>query len=154
MELRSAKDLFSGAALAAFGLYVIVASSRFTYSSEEGPGPGFLPLWLGIAIFALAVGLIISSQRDPAPRISEQRHSWSGETRAVSAWLGLMGAIFLSPFVGFTPSLMLMAVFIIACLERRSLWTALLAALGIGIGFHLLFVVVLGLSLPTGPLGF
>jgi putative tricarboxylic transport membrane protein len=154
MHLRSTKDLYSGAALALFGLYVTAASLRFDYLSEEGPGPGFLPFWLGIAIFGLAVVLIVRTLRDAAPPARKQRQSRFAEARALLAWLALMGAIFLSPFAGFVVSLMLLTLFIIAYMERRSLWNALLVALGLGIGFHVIFVVVLGLSLPASPLGF
>ena len=154
MELRSSKDLLAGAVLAAFGVYVIIESTRFDYLSEEGPGPGFLPLWLGVAILALALCLIFISQRSPMAKGLATRQYWSGETRALSAWVALMAAVLLSPLLGFTVCLMLLTVFIIAFLERRSLWSALSVALGLGIGFHVIFVVLLGLSLPTSPLGF
>jgi putative tricarboxylic transport membrane protein len=154
MELRSAKDLVSGVALAAFGIYITVESTRFSYLTEEGPGPGFLPFWLGIAIISLASCLIFVNQRRPARQTLYRPQSWSSETRALFAWLALMGAILLSPLLGFTVSLMLLAVFIIAALERKSLWNAMAVALGLGVGFHLIFVVMLGLSLPTSPWGF
>jgi putative tricarboxylic transport membrane protein len=155
MEARSAKDLLSGVALAGFGVYVAIASSQYNYLTDEGPGPGFLPFWLGIAIVSLALCLLVVSQlRAEAPNPVARLQSWSGESRALSAWLALMSAILLSSILGFAVSLMLLAVFIIACLERRSLWSAVVVALGLGIGFHLVFVVLLGVSLPTSPLGF
>jgi putative tricarboxylic transport membrane protein len=154
MELRSSKDLYSGAALAAFGLYVTIGSARLTYVSEDGPGPGFLPFWLGIAICCLALCLIFINQLRPASKARAGAQSWSGETRALSAWLALMGAVLLSPLLGFTVCLALVTVYIIAFMERRPLWSAVIVALGLSIGFHLIFVVLLGLSLPTGPLGF
>ena len=155
MEPRSTKDLLAGVALAALGVYVTFASCDFTYLSDEGPGPGFLPFWLGIAILALASCLIVVNQRRaPAPAAPASRHSWSGEKRALSVWLAVMSMILLSSLLSFTISLMLLTVFIIACMEGRSLQSAILVALGLGIGFHLIFVVMLGLSLPTTPLGF
>jgi hypothetical protein len=39
-------------------------------------------------------------------------------------------------------------------MERRSLGRALVVGLGLAIGFHIIFVMVLGLSLPANPLGF
>jgi hypothetical protein len=153
MQTRTSKDLFSGFALAAFGLYVTIASLRFSYSSEDGAGPGFLPFWLGIAILALSLSLVVINQRRAAPNTARAQ-SWSAEKRALSAWLAVMGTIVLSPLLGFTVSLMLLTVFIIAWMERRSVWSAVAVALGLGLGFHLIFVVLLGLSLPTTPLGF
>jgi len=155
LETRSTKDLVSGVALAILGLYVTLASFQFTYLSEEGPGPGFLPFWLGIAILALASCLIVIYQRRaPAPAAPGSRQSWRAEKRALSVWLAVMSMILLSSLLSFTISLMLLTVFIIACMEGRSLQSAIVVALGLGIGFHLTFVVMLGLSLPTTRLGF
>jgi len=154
MEPRSIDDLFSGAALAAFGLYVIIESARFSYSSEDGPGPGFLPFWLGIAIITLALCLILVNQLRPKSKPLDGPRSWSGASRALTGWLGLMGAVALFPFLGFTICLVLLTLYIMALMERRSLSSAILVALGLGVGFHLIFVVALGLSLPKSPLGF
>jgi hypothetical protein len=152
-QLRNTKDFYSGAALALFGLYVAAASLRFDYRGEEGPGPGFLPFWLGVAIFTLAVLLLVNSQQ-AAPRAVPQPQSWSAESRALSAWLALMVAIWLSPIAGFSVSLLLLTVFIIARMERRSLWSATVVGLGLSVGFYVIFVVLLGLALPANPLGF
>jgi hypothetical protein len=154
MEPRSTKDLSSGIALAAFGLYVTIEAARLSYLSEDGPGPGFLPFWLGVAICALALCLLAVNQLRPALKLRKQRSTWSAETRALSGWLALICAILLFPFLGFTICLVLLTVFLIGVMERRSFWSAIAIALGIGIGFHLIFVVALGLSLPQSPLGF
>jgi hypothetical protein len=153
MLWRGSRDLCSGAFLALFGLYIIYSSSLLTYVSDEGPGPAFLPFWLGIAIVALALLLIANSRRD-IPVRRKPPAGWSAEIRALLAWAALMTSIFLSSAVGFAASLTLLAVFIVAYLERRPLWSALLVGLGLGVGFHLLFVVFLGLSLPASRLGF
>ena len=46
-------DLWSGLALAALGGYIIVQASGWEYLGSDGPGPGFFPLWYGIAMAAL-----------------------------------------------------------------------------------------------------
>lgn len=154
MEPRSIKDLFSGAILAVFGLYVTIESARFSYLSEDGPGPGFLPLWLGIALCALALCLVAVNLWRRAPHPLHTPRSWLGERRALFGWLALMGAIVLFPLLGFSLSLVLLTVFLVAIMEGRSFWSAIVIALGIGAGFHLIFVVALGLSVPKNPLGF
>jgi putative tricarboxylic transport membrane protein len=154
MEPRSTKDLTSGIALAAFGIYVTLTASRLNYISEEGPGPGFLPLWLGIAVCALASCLLITNHLRPPSSERNSPHAWSAEKRAIGGWLALMSAIALFPFIGFTICLVLLTVFLIAVMERRSPYLAVLIALALGIGFHLVFVISLGLSLPQSPLGF
>jgi len=154
MEPRSTKDLASGIALATFGVYITLAAARLNYMSEEGPGPGFLPLWLGIAVCVLAACLLITNQlRRPWSQRTSPRASAS-EKRAIGGWLALMIAIALFPLIGFTMSLVLLTIFLIAVMERRSRYVAVLIALVLGVGFHLIFVTALGLSLPQSPLGF
>ena len=140
--------------LAVFGLYVTIEAARFSYLTEDGPGPGFLALWLGIAICTSVLCLIVVNQLRPAARPAWQAARLVRGSRAMFGWLALMGAVLLFPFLGFTLCLVLLTVFLIALMERRSIWSAVLVALGLGIGFHLIFVVALGLSVPEKPFGF
>jgi putative tricarboxylic transport membrane protein len=154
MERRSISDLSSGVALTLFGLYVTVVAARWDYLTEDGPGPGFLPFWLGLGICALALCLIGLNRLRPVQKVHRDRQSWFAARRAISGWLGLMTAIVLFPFVGFTICLVLLTVFIITFMEQRPFWSAGIIALALGIGFHLIFIVLLGLSFPRGPFGF
>ena len=81
MERRSIKDLSSAIALAAFGLYVTIEAARFSYLTEDGPGPGFLPLWLGIAICSLSLCLIVVNQLRPAAKPLGRERDWSSSGR-------------------------------------------------------------------------
>src|SRR3989442_12559422 len=65
MEDRTRKsgDLWSGVALAALALYIIIQARQWGYLGPEGPGPGFFPLWYGVAMLALSALLIVSHLR-------------------------------------------------------------------------------------------
>ena len=154
MAIRDKSDLISGVCLGAFGIYVAYEASSLPYVSEFGPGPGFLPLWLGIGIVVLAILLLLNSSfRSPRDRDAESP-SWVGAGRALSAWLGLMGSIVLLPKLGFSLSLALLTFFLILVLDRRSPWMALNVAVALALGFQLIFPLALGVSLPSGPWGF
>jgi putative tricarboxylic transport membrane protein len=153
MDLRSRSDLISGISVGAFGLYVTVNSSRLDYVSEYGPGPGFLPFWLGIGLLALAVYLAARNLVRPA-REPRKAESWTAVARVLSGWLALMVAIFLLPWIGFSLTLALLTAFLIVALERRSRWTGFGVGFGLAIGFYLIFVFALGLSLPVSRWGF
>jgi putative tricarboxylic transport membrane protein len=152
MDLGSRSDIVSGIAVAAFGLYVTVQSARLDYVSEYGPGPGFLPLWLGIGLFTLAAYLTVSNLVRPAPE--PVKKSWRAPGRTLSGWLAVMLAILLLPRIGFSASLALLTIFLIVALERGSVWTAVGVGFGLAVGFYLIFIFALGLSLPAGPWGF
>ena len=154
MAIRDKGDLISGVCLGAFGIYVAYEASSLPYYSEYGPGPGFLPLWLGIAILVLALFLLLNSILRSASESGDESQSWVGPERAMGAWLGLMTAIFLLPKLGFSLSLALLTFFLIFVLHRRSPWVALNVAVVLSLGFQLIFSLALGVSLPTGPWGF
>jgi putative tricarboxylic transport membrane protein len=153
MELRNKNDLISGLCVAAFGVYVVVASSRLSYVSEHGPGPGFMPLWLGIGLIVLALSLIAIDLARPATERTGKSGNWP-VARALGGWLAVMGSIILLPRLGFCLSLALMTIFLVVVLDRRSVWTASSVALGLALSFYVVFVLALGLSLPSGPWGF
>lgn len=144
-----------GAVLCGFGVLVIFEASTLPYVSEFGPGPGFLPLWIGIGITACSLGAIAVSfiHARPASELIVNR-SWLAVVRAVGAWLAFVVSIILIPFIGFALSLALLTIFLISALDRLSLWVALGVALVLAVGFHLVFNLALGVSLPLGPLGF
>jgi putative tricarboxylic transport membrane protein len=146
-------DLISAFCVAAFGVYVAVASARLPYVSEHGPGPGFMPLWLGIGLILLSLFLIVVDLARPPSGRTRKSGNWP-VTRALVGWFVLMGSIIFLPRLGFTLSLALLTIFLVIVLDRRSVWTALSVAFGLGLSFYVVFVLALGLPLPSGPWGF
>ena len=57
-------DVLSAAVLAALGVYIFMEAREWTYLGDDGPGPGFFPIWYGIAMvyricaFLPAIGLL------------------------------------------------------------------------------------------------
>jgi putative tricarboxylic transport membrane protein len=153
MDIRNKSDLVSGACLAAFGVYIAVASSRLAYVSENGPGPGFMPLWLGVGLIVLALSLIGIDLARPAAERIRKSGNWP-VARALGGWLAVMGGIIVLPRLGFSLGLALLTIFLVVVLDRRSFWTALSVAFGLALSFYVVFVLALGLSLPSGPWGF
>jgi putative tricarboxylic transport membrane protein len=153
MNLRNKSDLVSGACLAAFGVYLTVASSRLAYVSEHGPGPGFMPLWLGIGLIVLTLSLIAIDLARPNLERAHKSGTWP-VARALGGWIAVMVGIMFLPRLGFSLSLALLTIFLVVVLDRRSFWTALGVGFGLALSFYVVFVLALGLSLPSGPWGF
>lgn len=147
-------NLISGACLAAFGIYVISVASRLPYVSEVGPGPGFFPLWIGIGLLLFASLLMAASFLDSVKQKPDGSQSWRAAGRAVAGWVGLMVAITLFPWTGFSLSFVVLTVFLIVALDRRPALLALGVGVGLAVAFHLIFVVALDVSLPKAPWGF
>lgn len=155
MVSRNKGDLVAALVLGGFGAFVIYGASTLPYVSEFGPGPGFLPLWIGIGTVLFSVLLFVASI-STRQSLSEEKSefAWIEMARALGGWGALVVTIALLPFSGFTLGFGLFTAFLILVLYRRSPWIALSVALGLAAGFHLVFVFALGVSLPVGPLGF
>ena len=155
MEDRSFKraDLWSGFALAALGVFIIVTAREWKYLEPDGPGPGFFPLWYGIAMVALSAALVISSVlRKSSP--AEGGIDWHEAGRAVATWLALVASVAALKLLGFAISFALLTFFIVAVMYRRPPGLAALIAVAASAGFYLVFPLALGVSLPAGILGF
>ena len=146
-------DLISGAVLAGLGIFIITEAWRWEYLGPDGPGPGFFPLWYGIAMLALALLLVGTSisKRGEGPG---KPVNWREVGRALTAWAGLALCVGLFKFLGFLLAFGLFTFFLVAVMYRRSLATALAVSVGTAVGFWLLFPVALNVALPVGKLGF
>jgi hypothetical protein len=151
-KLSKSGDLWSGLALAALGVYVVVRARQWDYLTEDGPGAGFFPFWYGLAMIALALALVATALRSRASlRFKIDRRATG---RALAAWGALAISIAAFPVLGFVISFALLSFFIVAVMYRKRLAVALTVALANAIGFYLVFQVALGVSLPVGVLGF
>ena len=149
---RKSGDLWSGVALAALGAYIVIQARQWEYLGPEGPGPGFFPLWYGVAILGLSVLLIGSHLRRGSERGNPT--DWVRLGRALSTWLALAVSVALFKPLGFVISFALLTYFIVAVMYRRPLKTAALVAIASAAGFYLVFDRALGVPLPIGILGF
>ncbi len=154
MEDRTRKsgDLWSGVALAALALTIIIQARQWEYLGPEGPGPGFFPLWYGVAMLALSALLIVSHLRRGYARGNAA--DWPKLGRAFSTWFALAVSVALFKPLGFVVSFALLTYFIVAVMYRRPLATAALVAVASAGGFYLVFDRALSVPLPVGVLGF
>ena len=145
-------DLIAGAALGAFGAYVIWVAAKLPYVSDTGPGHGFFPLWLGIGLVVFAGALMFARSKSA---VNKARTSSSNSMlRPVAGWLAVMMAIALLGKTGFTLGFVLLTIILLVALDRRPLSLALGVAVGLAVAFHLIFVVALDVPLPKATWGF
>jgi putative tricarboxylic transport membrane protein len=145
-------DFWSGLALAGLGAYIIAEAAQWEYLGPDGPGPGFFPLWYGIAMAALSLALVVSSVlRQPG---AEERIDWAKAGRAFAAWLALALSVAALKLLGFLVSFAALAFFLVAVMYRQPLRVAATMAVASAAAFYVLFALALGVPLPTGVLGF
>src|SRR6266850_2384696 len=149
---RKSGDLWSSAALAALGLYIVFQARQWEYLCLDVPGGGFFPLWYGLAILGLSLLLIVSHLKRRSAHGSAI--DWTRLGRAFSTWFALAVSVALFKPLGFVISFALLTYFIVAVMYRRPLKTAALTAVASAGGFYLVFDRALGVPLPVGVLGF
>jgi putative tricarboxylic transport membrane protein len=139
MQTRS-PDFWSGLALAALGGYIVFEARAWTYSGPDGPGPGFFPLWYGIAMLVLSAILVLASK--PASV------DWKGTGRALLTWAAFAVSVALLKLAGFIIGFAALTFFIVAVMYRRPLVQAVMVAIGVAAGFWLVFPLALNVALP------
>jgi hypothetical protein len=146
-------DILSGAVLAALGIYVIAEARVWTYYASDGPGPAFFPTIQGVALVGLSLLLIARTLRRPVTA-KEGKVDRDGVIRALATWAAVAGSIALINLIGFLLAFALLTFFMVVVIFKRSLVVGVATAVGCALAFYLTFPVLLGSSLPVGPLGF
>ena len=144
MKARSA-DFWSGLALGGLGAYIIAVASRWEYMGQDGPGPGFFPLWYGIGMAALSLMLMVSSVTNKG---RGSVIDWSGARSAFVAWAAFSVMVASLPLVGFVIGFAALTLFIVLVMYRKPLKVAAITAVALSAGFYLIFPLALGVKLP------
>jgi hypothetical protein len=143
-------DLVGGVVVLILGLAVILFSSQMEYYSEFGPGPGFLPLWLGVVLIGCAVFVIVNVLR---------KHDRIGAFFKPRTKLGLQVlvitfiAFLLLPFLGFSIGLALFVGTTMRVMGKHRWVSCSLTAVVTAICIHLIFISWLTIPLPRGLIG-
>jgi putative tricarboxylic transport membrane protein len=146
-------DLVSGAALAGLGVFVVFEARKWEYLTPDGPGPGFFPMWYGLALVVLA---LVVAARAVMKRSHEGNGAinWSRIARALLSWAALTACIVSLKLLGFVVSFALLTFFVVRFMYGRSVAFAAASAVGAAAAFYLVFPVALNVALPVGFLGF
>jgi putative tricarboxylic transport membrane protein len=143
-------DLIGGVVVLILGLAVIYFSLELEYYSEFGPGPGFLPLWIGVVLIGCAIFGIINVLR---------KHDKIGTFFRPRTKLGLRVliiifiAFLLLPLLGFSIGLALFVGITMRIMGKHRWVSCSLTAVVTAICIHLVFISWLTIPLPQGLIG-
>ena len=141
-------DFWSGLALAALGTYIVSEARGWIYLGEDGPGPGFFPLWYGGAMIVLSLLLVAGTVLGNP--VAGKAPSWPDLRRAMTCWAAFAACIALMKLVGFLVAFAALSWFIVAVMARQPQKVALPVAIAGPVLFYLLFDLALDVQLPTG----
>jgi putative tricarboxylic transport membrane protein len=148
---RSA-DLASGCFLALLGLVVIAAASQITGGMEERLPPRTLPYTTGVAVLVTGAALAVRSWRSREPDAPIKWPDREGSIRVLVSLGALAVYVAVLNPLGMPIATVLFIAFLVWYLGRTGLVYAALVGLASGATVFFLFIRLLELSLPAGPL--
>ncbi len=146
-------DQVAGLLLLVFSAgYAGAALRWYDYRSENGPGPGFLPVWLGLAMAVLAALLFVGATRRADPG-----GDWLPRGRGLGRLAVVFGAtalfIALLPWVGMILGTALFLIGILRFLEGYPWGQTAAIAVGVAAFTYLVFTYWLQVPFPVSVLG-
>jgi hypothetical protein len=155
----SRADVFAGLLLAAGFSASLWEASSFQYGTEFAPGPGFAPVWLsaiGIALSLLIALNAFNATRRPRHSKSEgsDRLDRAGLLRVGATLAGFVAMLAIAPWLGLVPSILIFLLFLTLYVQRLSVLTGIGASSATVLFVYVVFVRLLDVPIPRGPLGF
>lgn len=151
-------DIFVGLLLAAGFGAVLWEASSFQYGTEFAPGPGFAPVW--ISIIGIVLSLLIAGTALRALRRSELSADdgvgmldGAGLLRVGATLIGLVVMLSIVNWLGFVPSILVFLLFLTLGVQRLSIPVGVGASVATVFFIYVVFVYLLGVPVPSGPLG-
>jgi len=142
-------DFWSGLVLAALGAWIVSEAHAWDYMTDEGPGPGFFPMWYGSIMVALSLVLVARTALKPPTREAQAAMNWKEIARALTCWVAFVACVALMNVLGFAVSFALLTWFIVAYMARRPHREAAAIAIAGSAIFYGIFSYLLDLSLPA-----
>jgi putative tricarboxylic transport membrane protein len=145
----SKRDIGVAALTLIFGAAAAYESAKLPFGTVHSPGQGFLPWWISVVIFLLALLLLFQALT-----------SRSGVAREGSGRIGKVGALlvilaaytFLLEPLGYPLSTFLLVLFMLRVIDTQRWAVALGMAAITSVGSYVVFAVWLSIPLPRGLL--
>lgn len=132
------------------GIFTTISAWRLPYTTEYSPGPGFLPLWLGIIMALCSIPVIVADLRNK----DRSGKFFVPETITCLKVLILIVAVFLIlPIFGFSGGLALITAAGMRLMGKHSWTSCAVTVIVTAICIHYLFGSWLNIPLPQGMIG-
>lgn len=147
-------DRIAGAGLLALAVaFSAGALKNYAYWGDNGPGPGFLPFWLGLVMAVLAALMLLR-----AVRATDTGPPWlprGDGLRRLALVLGLTIAfVALLGVLGMVVGTVLFMTLVVRFLDRHPWPLTIAVALGVAAFNFMVFTFWLRVPLPVGVFGF
>jgi hypothetical protein len=144
-------NIIAGVAVFLLGIATtVLAWTTLPYTGDFGPGPGFVPLWLGIALTLCSIPIIITDLRNK----DRSEQLFRPETWKCLKVLILIVTVFLAlPVFGFSAGLALITGGGMRLMGKHGWVSCVVTMIGTAVCIHYLFGQWLSIPLPKGMIG-
>lgn len=144
-------NIIAGAAFFLLGIATVTLTwLDLPYTADFSPGPGFLPLWLGIGLTIFSIPVIVTDLRNR----DKSRKVFRPETVKCAKVLTLIVAVFLLlPVFGFSVGLALITAGGMRLMGKHGWPSCILTVIVTAVCIHYLFGQWLNIPLPGGMIG-
>lgn len=132
------------------GVAVIVLARQLPYHSDFGPGPGFLPTWIGAV---LVIAGAVAAVQELRERRTDEPFFRPRTIVAVKVLVAIVIAYLLVPLAGFAVTFGMFMLAAMRILGTHRWWACASAAAVTIVGVHQVFGQWLGIPLPGGVIG-
>lgn len=145
-------DVLSASLWGLVGVYFVYAGWELGLGVLHDPGSGFMIFWVGLAMAALSIGVLVAGWRGAGERL---RDLWAAAnvTRNVRFVLALCVYAVLLPWLGFMPSTLLLLVVLFRTLQSQPWWATAIWAVVPTVVCVVVFRHGFGIQLPAGVFG-
>ena len=153
-ETRSKAELAAAIVLLVFSFVYTLSALHLKIGRMSNPGPGLMPLLLGLGLFVCALVYLLQQVRRrglQAPSPHAGPRGWRDHRAPLGIMLVVAVYPFLLPWLGFLPATGMVVYSILVLLRFKTPWLSLLVCIAMTISCYLLFARLLGVVLPVGP---
>jgi hypothetical protein len=146
-------DLISGSFWLICSILIVIGSFHLPLGTMGNPGPGFVPLLVGIMLGVISLAILIYSffQRPSGGKTFwPDKKQWP---KVVTTVLMILIYTIAFPYLGFFVSTLLLMVFLFKSIGGMKWKASLAGAILTSSCFYLVFKVWLKVQFPGGPLG-
>jgi hypothetical protein len=136
------------------GAFLGWKSAELQFYTPVGPGAGFFPVWLSLALAVLgAVMLVQSYSADPEPMPDDFAPGRPGAVRILATLAGVVFFVLALGPLGFRLTTFLLSLCLVHVFGSVRPWVSVPVSAGLSLGVYLIFSDVLKIALPLGPFG-
>ncbi len=137
-----------------FSLYVLFEARSMNYMTRIGPGAGFFPTWLGLALGGLSLVWLVQVSVRP---VETMPADFVPDRAGILRVLAITGALILYTALvgqtGYQLTTFVFLLFLLRMLGRQRLPLVLIVSILGSFGVYVVFANWLGVLLPTASIG-